>query len=493
MHTTAIPPKISDPTKRAKAKESVKCRELSKKHSQRKAGYLWIVETRIDGKRSRKFFRHDESAKRDEFIADETARIGAVAKSDRALATDEDLLKEAIKAHNTLQPYKKDLAAAVSFYIQHLDAMAKHDATPLSAVVKRFLDEKEREGLSEVHRADLKNRLARFELVFGEKPIGGIHRNDVADWLGGLPLSPQSKINFRRVLGNLFSYAVRAGNVEVNPVTATNAPKTRRKKAIILTPEEVAQVLTASPAAVLPAQALMVFCGVRNREMFRLDWSAVDWEDGTLEITAEDGKREGHARHVTIPANALEWIRPLAKKRGKIFQRGNLSEAKEFAEFTRRLQDARALAGWDVGKWPANALRKTFISCHYETHGSIDGTAKQAGTSVAMIDKHYRKLIKKRDADKLWKIGPAAGPDNVISMGQPTVAEADETATGRKSAVVWPAPADLQAMLWQRPVVDIARDLGVSDVAVVKHAAKHGLTKPPRGYWLKQSSEGTAR
>ena len=397
-------------TKRAKSSDPVKCRELPKNHSQRKSGYRWIVETRIEGKRSRKFFRHDESEKRDEFIADESSRVAAVAKSDRVLATDESLLTEAATAFKVLQPYGKTLADAVSFYVQHLTAMAKHDATPLSAVVKRFLDEKERENLSTVHLADLKNRIARFEITFGEEPIASITRNDIAAWLNDLPLAPQSKINFRRVLGNVFSYAVRAGNIAVNPVTATTPPKTRRKRVVILTPDEVRQLLHASPADTLPAFVLMTFCGVRNREMFRLNWSALDWEDGTLEITAEEGKREGHARHVTIPANALEWLRPLAKKRGKI------ADFRDFDEYTRRLQAARAVAGWDVGEWPENALRKTFISCHYETHGSIDETAKQAGTSVAMVHAHYRKLIKKREADRLWNILPGNAPDNVAAI-----------------------------------------------------------------------------
>lgn len=420
-------------TRRAKANDLVKCRELSKNHSQRKAGYLWLVETRIDGKRSRKFFRHDQSEKRDDFHADESARVAAVAKSHRAFATDESLLTEAVTAFKALQPHGKTLADAVAFYVQHLTAMAKHDATPLSAVVKRFLDEKERENLSTVHLADLKNRITRFEITFGEKPIASITRNDIATWLQDLELAPQSKINFRRVLGNVFSYALRAGHVVVNPVTATTAPKIRRKKVVILAPDEVRQLLHASPEDTLPALVLMTFCGVRNREMFRLDWSALDWEDGTLEITAEDGKREGHARHVTIPTNALEWLRPLAKKRGKI------ADFRDFDEYTRRLQAARALAGWDVGEWPANALRKTFISCHYETHDSIDETAKQAGTSVAMIHTHYRKLIKKREADLLWNIRPTLTPANVVPIDQPEKIPAEnavfvEPAHGKKAA-----------------------------------------------------------
>ena len=442
--------------------------------------YRWRVYYTDGAERLQKYFKNKTGkGGADEFLEAQQKRLADEGTKEKAITAAEARAVKEFREAVALLPGEAGaatLADAVNFYVQHLNAKAKHDATPLSVVVKRFLDEKEHEGLSEVHLADLKNRIARFEITFGKKSIASIHRNDIAAWLNELPLAPQSKINFRRVLGNLFSYAVRAGNIVVNPVTATSPPKSRRQRAVILTPEEVEKLLNASPAETLPALVLMTFCGIRNREMFRLDWSAVDWEDNTVEITAEQGKREGHARHVTISAAALEWLRPHAKKRGKI------ADFRDFDEYTRRLQDARSLAGWAVGKWPENALRKTFISCHYETHGSIDDTAKQAGTSVGMIHKHYRKLIKKKEAEKLWKIHPTAGPKNLLPF-QPTA----------KSAVQWPSPEDLQAMLWQRPVVEIAREIGVSDVAVVKHATRHRLTKPPRGYWLKHSSQTASR
>lgn len=414
-------PATKQAKKTNKASDPVKCRELSKTHSQRKAGYRWMVESRLGGKRSRKFFRHDEAKERDMHIADMEGRADKLAKKDRGIVSDENLLADAATAFKALEPFGKSIGDAVAFYVRHLEAESKRDATPLSEIVKRFLDEKEREDVSEVHQADLKNRIARFEKEFGETPIAAIDRNAISDWLHALPLAPQSKVNFRRVLGNLFSYAVRAGVLQANPVAATSNPKTRRKRAVILTPDEVSQLLTASPAETLPAFILMTFCGVRNREMFRLDWTNIDWEDSTVEITAEDAKREGHARHVTIPANALEWLRPLAKRRGKI------ANFRDFDEYTRRLQDARAVAGWDVGEWPPNALRKTFISCHYESHGSVDATAKEAGTSVAMIHTHYRKLVKKRDADRLWEIRPKAPGANVVAMKSAGVAAPEKS------------------------------------------------------------------
>jgi hypothetical protein len=42
---------------------------------------------------------------------------------------------------------------------------------------------------------------------------------------------------------------------------------------------------------------------------------------------------------------------------------------------------------------------------------------------------------------------------------------------------------DLEKLVWEKPTVKIARDLGVSDVAISKRCKKLGIQKPPRGYW----------
>jgi len=47
------------------------------------------------------------------------------------------------------------------------------------------------------------------------------------------------------------------------------------------------------------------------------------------------------------------------------------------------------------------------------------------------------------------------------------------------------APEDLEFLVWSRPTVDVARILGVSDVAVAKRCKKYGIKKPGRGYWMK--------
>ncbi len=55
----------------------------------------------------------------------------------------------------------------------------------------------------------------------------------------------------------------------------------------------------------------------------------------------------------------------------------------------------------------------------------------------------------------------------------------------RPTKIIWPLPQDLQGLLWEKSTIEISKDLGVSDKSIEKFCKKHGLTKPPRGYWAK--------
>lgn len=44
---------------------------------------------------------------------------------------------------------------------------------------------------------------------------------------------------------------------------------------------------------------------------------------------------------------------------------------------------------------------------------------------------------------------------------------------------------ELFALIWEKPTVKVARDMGISDVAVAKLCARLQVPKPPRGYWAR--------
>ncbi len=45
--------------------------------------------------------------------------------------------------------------------------------------------------------------------------------------------------------------------------------------------------------------------------------------------------------------------------------------------------------------------------------------------------------------------------------------------------------AALYALVWKKPVTRVAKDFGISDVAIRKICVKHGIPTPPKGYWAK--------
>ena len=146
-----------------------------------------------------------------------------------------------------------------------------------------------------------------------------------------------------------------------------------------------------------------VFLGVRPDESLRLHWEHFDFEARELTIPPEIAKGgEKHARINQIPPNAMAWLTPYTSfSQGKILEGIYLKSA-----FDKRMRAARTSAGWPPGTWPQNALRKTFISCHFACYSNAPLTAAIAGTSESVIFSNYRSMIKKTEASKLWEIYP---------------------------------------------------------------------------------------
>ncbi|MDB0056362.1 tyrosine-type recombinase/integrase [Akkermansiaceae bacterium] len=390
-----------------KAKE-ITVQELKESSSYRKErGYLYFVDARIGGTRYRRFFRHGEKKKAEAFVSSLMAKRDNVGNAKAAILEDPDTQEMAARAVRKLAESGSPLTLeqAVDDYLARFAVSLSRSTVSVSTVTDAFLHEKEREGVSGPHYKDLDHRTKRFAGSFGDESISTITEKEVSDWLMGLSLEPQTVVNFRRVLHNLFAFAVKRGHISTNPVAHAISPKVRRKRAVILSPEEASSLLAHAEEEILPSLAIMLFCGVRQGEMARLDWSAVDFEDATITISAEIAKRDVHERFITMPEVLMDWIRPHAQRRGLI----------KPPRFRCAFERCREDAGFAKGTWPANALRKTFISCHYETHGSIDETARQAGTSVNIIHKHYRRLIKPKEARRLWSIYPETS-DSVVPL-----------------------------------------------------------------------------
>lgn len=55
-----------------------------------------------------------------------------------------------------------------------------------------------------------------------------------------------------------------------------------------------------------------------------------------------------------------------------------------------------------------------------------------------------------------------------------------------KSRYQYPTPEEMKKLVWEIPASILRKTLGMSDVSIGKFCKKHGIEKPPRGYWQKK-------
>lgn len=353
----------------------------------------YVVEgLRVAGKRVRRFFPTRRAG--EAWLRLTLARVekeGAQA----AILMPETLRVEATAQAARLAPFGKTLTDAVSFYLEHLAAVAR--TCTVSALLKELLAAKVQDGASELYLKDLRNRLDRFAETFGERPAATIRAPEVDDWLRALELSPQSRNNYRTVLRTLFEFAVVRAYAVENPVEKTAKAKVLRPAPAIFTPTQFRTLLEKSPRDLVPWLAIGGFAGLRSAETERLDWSEVDLARRLIRIEAEKAKT-AQRRLVHISDNLAAWLAPLAQKVGPVADRDRV-----------RVARAQAVRAAKMTSWPTNALRHSFASYHLAHYKNAALTAAELGhTSPTMLYRHYREVVLPDDAAAWWQVTPAA-------------------------------------------------------------------------------------
>jgi len=202
---------------------------------------------------------------------------------------------------------------ALEFRIDHLEQVRRHGIT-VAQLVDEMLEAKRRDGRSEVYLRDLRYRLNKFAQDFGHRPITGITVDELDNWLRALPYSPQSRTNYRTIIGVLFSYADSRGIIERNPISRTAKPKLADRPPEIFSVDELRAVLESAKRInpdVLPMVAIGAFAGLREAEIQRLDWNEIDLARGHIEVKATKAK-SARRRIVPIQPNLAAWVQPTA-------------------------------------------------------------------------------------------------------------------------------------------------------------------------------------
>lgn len=363
----------------------------------------WVIDGLRDenGNRKRKFFSSRDAA--NEWLAQRRPELTNQGRS--ALGMSDGQRVDAVRALAVLAPYGASLTEAAEAFAERAKLLAR--TVTFAELRSEFVQAKESDRKSAYYISDLTHRLKYAGETFDERPVATIETRELDDWLRGLGQAPTSRVNFRKVLRTAFEFAVSRGYARENPVIRTAEVKVDHAAPGILTPKEIAALLTASDPQIVAATALSAFAGLRDAEVGRMTWDRVDLVGGHVKVDAAIAKTSSR-RLVPISANLKAWLSPYVKKAGPVRPSPRISyplyrAARKAA--AAKLKEAREVAR-NLEDWPHNALRHSFASYRMAAVTNAAQVAEECGHSVQIMKQHYRELVTKAEATAWFSVSP---------------------------------------------------------------------------------------
>jgi integrase len=305
-----------------------------------------------------------------------------------------EVLRDASWAYDALSTYKVSIRQAVEDFIsRHRDAL---DSIRVENTIQPFLKAVEARGVSRAHLDNLKIRLAKYSQTFGSMSIAAITTPEIAAWLASQDMASETRNCYRASISNLHEWARKAGYSRVNPVKDCDKAKVIREAPGIMDAATLQKVLDHSPDSIKALYVLSAFCGLRPSEAERVTWEQIDMEAGEVDVTAH---KEGiRRRFVPIPANAIEWLKPLHRGTGKIWDGANRHVISHHRRILKKEHGV---------KWSHDVLRHTFASASFALHDDAAKISAWLGhTNATTLFQHYRKRITKKEATAWFAIRP---------------------------------------------------------------------------------------
>lgn len=213
---------------------------------------------------------------------------------------------------------KGTLLEAARFFARH-HAVGIDDRC-MEDIYHEFLIAKETDGLGVRYLQDCKNRLKKFVGAFPRK-ISDSATNEMQDWLVGLKTGARARNNMRGLIVTLFNFAKQRGYLPKDRQTDVDfltRPKSSSGEIGILRPADLSRMLAAADAFLVPCFAIAAFAGLRQAELMRLEWQAVDLEQRHIQIHASKSKTD-QRRLVPIHPDLTEWLQAKHPKTGRLY------------------------------------------------------------------------------------------------------------------------------------------------------------------------------
>jgi len=439
--------------------------------SWRVAGYM------PDGKRIRQNFKDKADALR--ALADlelEIEKSPEPRKPQRTVLTTEQIadaeaayqqispgkkLSEVVAHYNSLRKRAGEMGANLDQTMSFFETRYRPETEAITILnaKERFMDS--RHDIADATRANYDMGLS---LLLTPDPNKFVHAFTLSDIEAALNKyrNTRSKRSFRIIFSMFFRWAVRHHYCLENPCDRLDKLPKEMSQIAALSLKETKRLLQAAmllqDGAAAASVAIGLFAGLRPSEI--RDLKPEEILKDKIRVTGGKMRRK-LKRSVPIPPVLNEWLEEFpftGLPKGWAYKMKALKKATK------------------PKKWVQDIIRHTSITFQTERDRDEARTAFNCGTSIEMMNRHYRDTIDDDETiAEFWSLTPAK-----IRAEKPEV----ELPTTRR--VEWPPKAKLKKLVWQKPMVHAAAELGVSDVALKKHCVKLGIELPPRGYWLKR-------
>ncbi len=265
-----------------------------------------------------------------------------------------------------------------------------------------FLGSKVRMGVARRSLSTLKSLMFDFRDYIGaDTQVAAISPEMIESWVdeggvrGGDWKTITKSTSLKRIKG-FFAWCIKKDHLTTNPGSKLEGFILDESEPGYLKIDQVVQFLEITknhdPELLAPV-ALNLFCGIRPSEVARMTQANISLADMEIELKGKQTKTR-RRRFVDISDNCLEWL-----KLGGKMPLPNLNH-----RWHTLIAEAKAEMGFD--KWPHDCLRHSYCSYYLAAHENAAKTALQAGHTESILFRHYRKLVKKEQAEKFWAIYP---------------------------------------------------------------------------------------
>ena len=294
------------------------------------------------------------------------------------------------------------LAAAADFFIKHTTPPGG-DKRTVKELVDEYAESRVKANRSPYTVKDIRDCLNPFADAFGKTNVAEIATPEIERWYDEQNGGAARKTKRRNHLVSMFKFAIKRKYRRDNPASALEIPTKTKSKPHVLTVEDVEalmQYAAKSEAEMVPYMALCLFAGIRPvGEMQRLDWKDIDFKRTEIFISDEVSKT-GDERYVEMTDALVAWLAPYRQNEGAIYYARTAFE--------------RIRKGAGV-RWAKDCMRHSFGSYHLAMWENMGRTMEQMGhTNARILKNHYRRAVRREDAERFWKITPAAAKDGVL-------------------------------------------------------------------------------